>query len=99
MALEQLSDPGNRARSHELALSGRCELRCRDRIAGCVVAASRWRLFEGMGAERHHPVSLNWLKSSLLGISLNRGCYAFNTLSVKYLIAQLQCRGYAAGKE
>ena len=33
---EQLSDSGDRARSHGLALSGRCELRRRGRIAGCV---------------------------------------------------------------
>ena len=38
-----------------VALSGRCELRRRDRIAGCV-AASRWPPFERIGGERHHPV-------------------------------------------
>jgi hypothetical protein len=41
---ERLSDPGNRTRSHGLVLSGRCELRRRDRMAGCV-AASRWPLY------------------------------------------------------
>jgi hypothetical protein len=41
---ERLSDAGNRPRSHGLVLSGRCELRRRDRMAGCV-AASRWPLY------------------------------------------------------